>query len=146
MMAQGIGPPDSGVGTTIIILQRVRGPGGSPTGFPTAAHVPSFGALSTMLPRGPSSLAAGLLLASCWPLAGLLLASRWRLACLLLAVLASWLFAGFKLPHEDFSRKSVFQKGRKTSEFSSGKCLFFNGFGVSCLTAEADLLLPVTSS
>ena len=57
---------------------------------------------------------AGLLLTSCWPLAGLLLASCWPLlvscwplvgACLLLA---SWLLAGFKLRHENFSRKSVF--------------------------------------
>ena len=59
---------------------------------------------------------AGLLLASCWPLAGFLLAS-WPLAGLLLA--SSWPLAGFKLPHEDFSRKSVFGKARKIGEFSS---------------------------
>ena len=80
----------------------------------------------------------GLFLASCWPLAGLLLASSWPLAepdpgrtgipGLLLAscwplaglFLAScWLLAGFKLPHEDFSRKSVFGKARENDEFSS---------------------------
>ena len=49
-------------------------------------------------------------------LPGLSLASSWPLAALLLA---SWLLAGFKLPHEDFSRKSVFHKARKISEFSS---------------------------
>ena len=57
---------------------------------------------------------ASLLLASCWPLAGLL-ASCWLQAS-----------------HEDFSRNSVFHKARKTGEFSSWKCLFLNGFGVSC--------------
>ena len=71
---------------------------------------------------------AGLLLASSWPLASLLLASCWRLAGLLLAscwplaglFLAScWLLAGFKLPHEDFSRKSVFGRARENGEFSS---------------------------
>ena len=51
-------------------------------------------------------LAAGFLLASCWPLAGFFLAS-------------CWLLAGFKLPHEDFSRKSVFGKARENDEFSS---------------------------
>ena len=59
---------------------------------------------------------AGLLLASCWLLPGLLLASSWPLAGLLLA---SWLLAGFKFPQEDLSLKSVFQRARKTSEFSS---------------------------
>ena len=58
----------------------------------------------------------GLLLAS-WPLAGLLLASCWLLAGLLLAF--CWPLAGYKLPHEDFSRKSVFHKARKIGEFSS---------------------------
>ena len=53
----------------------------------------------------------GLLLASCWPLAGVLLASCWPLAGLLLA--SCWDFAGFKLPHEDFSRKSVFWEGSR---------------------------------
>ena len=48
---------------------------------------------------------AGFLLASCWLLPGLLL--------------APWLFASVKFPHADFSRKSVFQRARKTSEFSS---------------------------
>ena len=52
----------------------------------------------------------GLLLVSCCPLPGLL-------------VLAS-----FKLPHEDFSRKSVFQRVPKIGEFSSLKGLFFNEF------------------
>ena len=69
----------------------------------------------------------GFLLASCWRLAGvllaccwLLLASCWPLAGLLLVFLAScWLLAGFKLPHEDFSRKSVFAKARENGEFSS---------------------------
>ena len=60
---------------------------------------------------------AGLLLASCWPLAGVLLACCWLLAGLLLA--SCWLLAGFKLPHEDFSRKSVFGKARENGEFSS---------------------------
>ena len=60
---------------------------------------------------------AGFLLASCWPLAGLLLACCWLLAGLFLA--SCWLLAGFKLPHEDFSRKSVFGKARKNGEFSS---------------------------
>ena len=66
---------------------------------------------------------AGFLLAS-WPLAGfllplagLLLASSWPLAGLFLA--SCWLLAGFKLPHEDFSRKSVFGKARENGEFSS---------------------------
>ena len=84
-------------------------------------------------PFGASSWPLGLLLASCWPLAsGLLLASCWPLASLLLAscwplarplaglLLAScWPLAGYKLPHEDFSRKSVFHKARKIGEFSS---------------------------
>ena len=48
----------------------------------------------------------GLFLAFSWPLAGLFLAS-------------CWLLAGFKLPHEDFSRKSVFGKARENGEFSS---------------------------
>ena len=62
-------------------------------------------------------LLAGVLLASCWPLPGLLLASCWLLAGLFLA--SCWLLAGFKLPHEDFSRKSVFGKARENGEFSS---------------------------
>ena len=80
-------------------------------------------------------LLPGLLLASCCPLARLFLASRWPLAGVLLACcwllaglllvfrglfLAScWDFAGFKLPHQDFSRKSVFGKARDNGEFSS---------------------------
>ena len=74
---------------------------------------------------------AGLLLASCWPLAGRLLASCWPLAGLFLA--SCWLLAGFKLPHEDFSRKSVFGKARENGEFNSlheNHC-FSIGFGVS---------------
>ena len=61
------------------------------------------------VPPSPWLLAA-LLLASCWLLAGVLLASCWLLPGLLLA---SWLLASFKLRHEDFSRKSVFQKALK---------------------------------
>ena len=57
-----------------------------------------------------SWLLAGLLLACCKLLAGLLLASSWPLAGLFLA--SCWLLAGFKLPHEDFSRKSVFGKAQ----------------------------------
>ena len=105
--------------------------------------------LAGLLLASPSCWPPGLLLASCWPLAGLFLASCWPLAGTLLAsswllpgfllascwplaglllascrplvgfLLASWLLAGFKLPHEDFSRKSVFQRARKTGEFSS---------------------------
>ena len=76
---------------------------------------PPFGAQST-----PPNHPAGLLLASSWPLAGLLLAS-------------SWLLAGFfpASPPEHPARKSGFKKGPQTGEFSSCKCLFFNGFGVS---------------
>ena len=56
------------------------------------------------------------MLASCWPLVSLLLVACWPLAGFLPA---SWLLAGFKVLHEDFSRKSVFQRARKTGEFSS---------------------------
>ena len=56
---------------------------------------------------------AGVSLACCWLLAGLLLASCWPLPGLLLVL------AGFKLPNEDFSRKSVFGKARENGEFSS---------------------------
>ena len=59
----------------------------------------------------------GLLLVCCWPVAGFVLASCWPLAGLFLAF--CWLLAGFKLPHEDFSRKSVFGKARENDEFSS---------------------------
>ena len=66
---------------------------------------------------------AGFLLASCWPLAGVLLACCWLLACLLASCwpfLAScWLLAGFKFPHDDFSKESVFGKARENGEFSS---------------------------
>ena len=72
------------------------------------------------------SVFRGVPLLASWPLAGLLLASGLLLAFagLLLAfaglLLAScWLLAGYKLPHEDFSRKSVFHKARKIGEFSS---------------------------
>ena len=81
---------------------------------------PLFGASSWPL--------AGLLLASCWlaagfllafslPLAGFLLAFCWLLAGLFLA--SCWLLGCCKLPHEDFSRKSVFGKARENGEFSS---------------------------
>ena len=59
----------------------------------------------------------GLFLAS-WPLAGLLLASGFLLASGLLLA-SCWLLAGYRLPHEDSSRKSVFHKARKINEFSS---------------------------
>ena len=73
-------------------------------------------------------LLAGFLLASCWLLAGFLLASCWRLAGLLLA--SSWPLAGplasasFKLRHEDFSRKSVFQKAPKLVNSLHGNACF----------------------
>ena len=96
---------------------------------------------------------AGLLLASSWPLAepdpgrtsiaGLLLASCWRLAGLFLA--SCWLLAGFKLPHEDFSRKSVFGKLAKTmnSLHENGCFSWFRGvsWGPPHLGPLAGLLL-----
>ena len=76
----------------------------------------------------------GLLLASCWLPSCLLLASCWRLAGLLLVsccplpgfLPASWLLASFKLPYEDFFRKSVSQRVPKTGEFSSCKATLQN--------------------
>ena len=95
-------------------------------GFGVFRGVPPFGAsfwlLAGLFLAFPGLLLvscwllAGVLLACCWLLAGLLLASSWPLAGLLLA--SCWLLAGFKLPHEDFSRKSVFGKARENGEFS----------------------------
>ena len=73
--------------------------------------------LASCWPLGLLLASCWRLLACCWPLPGILLASCWPFAGFFLA--SCWLLAGFKLPHEDFSRKSVFGKARENGEFFS---------------------------